>query len=134
MELAAFIPIQLRPLSPELVTTLGRERIPSLRSSKATQNFASHLEASQIGNAGLHEVQVHLNEIILHAAGLRRGEDFLPIQSVLADRHDLFGLRGPALDVHRNETPRVLHEIFRSVKALLNRGDLELKLDQLGVE
>jgi len=35
-----------------------------------------HLEIAKIRYAGLHQVQIHLDEVVLDAAGLRRGEDF----------------------------------------------------------
>src|SRR6266852_3507040 len=95
---------------------------------------ASDLEIAKVGNAGFHHFQVHFDEIILYAADFRGGEDFLPIESVLADGHDFFGLRGPALNVHGKEAARVLGEILCRVVAVADGGDLELELDELGIE
>src|SRR5271157_3753925 len=72
----------------------------------------SDLESAKVGNAVLHQVQVHFDEVILDSTRLRRRKDLLPVQGVLAHRHDLPGTRSPALHMHRDETAGVLHEVF----------------------
>jgi len=92
------------------------------------------LQVAKVGDAGFHEVEVHLDEIIFDAAGFCGGEDFLPIERVLTHGHRLFGFGGPALDVHGKEATGVLCEILRGVVTAADGGDLELELDELGVE
>src|SRR5437879_8697371 len=94
----------------------------------------SDLEGAKIGDAGFHQVQVHFDEVVLYPGGFRGGEDFLPIESVLTHGHDLLGLRRPALDVHGKEAAGIFREIFGGVITLANGGDLELELDELGIE
>src|SRR5213080_2366853 len=94
----------------------------------------SDLEGAKIGDAGFHQVQVHFDEVILYAGGFRGGEDFLPIESVLPHGHDFLGLRRPALNVHGKEAAGIFREIFGGVIALADGGDLELELDELGIE
>src|SRR5882757_9043423 len=95
---------------------------------------SSDLQGVKVGDAGFHQVQVHLDEVVLYATGFRGGEDFLPIQGVLPDSHDFFGLRGPALDVHGKEAARIFGEIFGGVVALADGGNLELEFDEPGIE
>src|SRR5260370_15116879 len=99
-----------------------------------TRTGSSDLEGLEVGDAGFHHFEVHFDEVVLYPASFRRGKDFLPIESVLADRHDFFGLRGPALDVHGKEAARILGEIVRGVVALADGGNLELELDELGID
>src|SRR6266581_7278990 len=87
------------------------------------------LQGLKIGDAGFHHVQVHFDEVISYAGGFRGGEDFLPIESVLPHRHDFFGLRRPALEVHGKEAAGIFCEIFGGVVALADGGNLELELD-----
>src|SRR5260370_4206205 len=94
----------------------------------------SNLQSVKVGDAGFHHFEVHFDEIIFYAAGLRGGEDFLPIERVLADGRDFFGLGRPALDVHGKEAAGILGEILGGVIALADRGDLELELDEPGIE
>src|SRR6266404_8547866 len=69
------------------------------------------LEGLKVGDAGFHHVEVHFDEVVLYAAGFCGGEDFLPIERVLADGRDFFGLRRQALDVHGKEAAGILGEI-----------------------
>src|SRR5205809_5275889 len=94
----------------------------------------SDLEGAKVGDAGFHHVQIHFDEIVFSAGGFGGDEDFLPIQSVLAYRHDFFGLRRPALDVHGKEAAGIFRKIFGGVVALADGGNLELELDELGIE
>src|SRR5437667_9916470 len=106
----------------------------SCRYSGERRQSKSDLEGAKIGDAGFHQVQVHFDEVILYAGGFRGGEDFLPIESVLPHRHDFFGLRRPALDVHGKEAAGIFRKIFGGVVALADGGNLELELDELGIE
>src|ERR1700674_1979980 len=60
---------------------------------KRDQAGSSDLHIVKVGNARFHHVQVHFDEVILDAAGFRRGKDFLPVQSVLSHRHHFLGFR-----------------------------------------
>src|SRR6266478_815152 len=110
-------------------TAHSRERL-----RKVYKQGPSDLESAKVGDANSHHVQVHFDEVVLYAARFGGGEDFLPIQSVLADRHHFFGFRRPALQVHGKEAAGVLREILRGVVATADGGDLELELDELGIE
>ncbi len=46
----------------------------------------------------------------------------------------LFGFRRPALNVHGNKAAGIFGEIFGGVVALRDGGNLELKLDEFGIE
>src|SRR5580658_3427271 len=94
---------------------------------------ASDLKAVQVRDAGFHQVEVHFHEIVLYTAGFRRGEDFLPVERILAYGDD-FPRRGvPPLDVHRKKSPGIFVEIFCSVVAVADGGDLELEFNELGI-
>ena len=95
---------------------------------------ASDFQLAKKRNAGCHHIQIHLDKIILDATDFRCGKDFLPIQTVLSDRHDFLGFRGPALHVHGNEASRIFREIFRCVVAVADRRDLKLELHQFRIE
>src|SRR5258708_10867609 len=99
-----------------------------------TRTGSLDLEGLEVGDAGFHHVKVHFDEVVLYAAGFRGGEDFLPIESVLAHGHDFFGLRGPALDMHGKEAAGIFDEIVRGVVALADGGNLELEVDEPGIE
>jgi len=88
----------------------------------------------KVGDAGFHHFEVHFDEIVLNAADFRGGEDFLPIERVLADGRDFLGLGRPALDVHGKESAGVFGEIFGGVVAAADGGDLKLELDEFGIE
>src|SRR5437660_721270 len=102
--------------------------------NKRDSSPASDLQIAQVRNAGFHHVEVHFYEVVLDAGGFCRREDFLPIQGVLTDRHDLFSLRGPALYMHGDEAPWILGEIFGGIVAAADCRDLKLKFDQFRIE
>src|SRR6516165_5114163 len=92
------------------------------------------LPVAKVGNASLHQLQVHFHKVILDAARFRCCKDFLPVEGALANRRYLPGFCGPTLDVHRSEAAWVLVEVLGGVVATVNGGDLELELDQLRIE
>ena len=49
-------------------------------------------------------------------------------------RNDFLFLSGPALYVHREETTGIFGEIFGGIVPAGDGGNLELELDQLGIE
>ena len=53
----------------------------------------SDLQTAQVGNAGLHQIQIHFDEIILDPSRFRRGKYFLPVESVFPNRHRFFRFR-----------------------------------------
>ena len=53
----------------------------------------SHLQVVQVGNAVLHHVELHLDEVVLDAARLGSGENLLPVEGVLPYWHYLPCLR-----------------------------------------
>jgi hypothetical protein len=94
----------------------------------------SHLQMVKVGNAGLHQRPVHLDEIVLNAACLCRGKYSAPIQSALAYRHYLASLCRPTLNMHGNEAARVFGEVPGGIIAVADGGNLELELDELRIE
>src|SRR5690242_3763472 len=94
----------------------------------------SDLQTAEIRHAGLHHVEAHFDVVVVDAAGFRGGEDLFPVQRILADGRDLLSLRGPALRMHRNETPGIFLEIVGSHVAAADGGNLKLEFDELGIE
>ena len=70
-----------------------RQRCLTAVPRKSDQPGSSDLQIVKVGNARFHHVQVHFDEVILDAAGFRRGKDLLPVQSVLSHRHHFLGFR-----------------------------------------
>src|ERR1700676_1287452 len=93
-----------------------------------------YLQTAKVGNAGLHQRQVHLDEIVLDAACLRRAKYPAPIEAALAHRHDLARTCRPTLHMHGNKPGRVFCKVLRGIIAFADRGDLELELDELRIE
>ena len=60
----------------------------------------SDLEIAKVWGASFHLFQVHFNKVVFYAASFRGAKDFLPVQRVLSDGHDIPGLCRPALYVH----------------------------------
>src|ERR1700736_3261087 len=86
-----------------------------------------YLQTAKVGNAGLHQRQVHLDEIVLDAPCLRCAKYFLPIESALAHRHNLARTCRPTLHMHGNKAARVFGKVLRGIIAFADRGDLELE-------
>src|ERR1039457_2242640 len=103
-------------------------------SCKPFPQTSSNMELAKEGNAGLHQVQVHFDEVILEPARFCRRKDLRPIERALTHRHRFLGYRRPVLHVHRNEAARVLRKVLGGVVAPADRRHLELELDQLRIE
>jgi hypothetical protein len=95
---------------------------------------ASNLEIAKVEDAGFHHVEIHFDEVILDAARLCRSEDFLPVESALSHWHDFLGSGGPTLDVHGEKAAGVFHEILSGVEPFADGRNLELEIDELGIE
>src|ERR1700761_8817864 len=89
---------------------------------------------AEIRNAGLHQRQVHLDEVVLDAACLGRGKYSIPIESALAYWHYLASLCRPALNMHGNKAAWVFRKVLGSVIAVADCGNLELELDELWIQ
>ena len=61
----------------------------------------SYLQLVQVRVAGPHRVQIHFHEVILHPAGLRCREQFLPIHHAAAHGNRLLLRRRAVRKVHR---------------------------------
>src|SRR5689334_23578314 len=83
---------------------------------------ALHIQLLQKRHARLHHVEIQLDEVVLHAAGLGRGEDLLPVERALADGDRLLLFRRPILHVHRDEASRISGEVVRRVEPRADRG------------
>src|SRR6266496_3710191 len=79
-----------------------------------------HLQIVKIWVARLHRGHVHFDEVILDPAFLRSGEEFLPIDRALSDRHLFLDSRRPVLEMQRTKPARILRQI---------RGGLKTKTD-----
>src|SRR5256885_8287255 len=66
----------------------------------------SHLQLAHVGHARPHRFQVHLHEVVFHAASFSGGENFLPVQRALTYSDNLSRVRIPALHVHGDEPAR----------------------------
>src|ERR1700733_10577454 len=93
-----------------------------------------HLQVAKVGDAGLHQRQVHLDEVVLDAAGLGRGKYFVPVESALAYGHYLASLCRPTLNVHGDKPAGVFGEVLGGIVAVADGGDLELEPDELWIE
>src|ERR1039458_1487325 len=103
-------------------------------SCKPFPQTSSNMELAKEGNAGLHQVEVHFDEVILEPARFCRRKDLRPVERALPHRHCFLGYRRPVLHMHRNEAPRVLRKVLGGVVAPADRRHLELELDQLRIE
>src|ERR1700753_3604126 len=56
------------------------------------------------------------------------------MQGALTYRHDLAASGRPTLNMHGNKAARIFGKVLRGVIAFADGGNLELKLDQFGVE
>jgi hypothetical protein len=95
--------------------------------------FLSDLQMAKVGNAGFHQRQVHLHEIVLDATSLYCCKYSFPIKSVLAYWRYLASCCRPTLDMHRNEATRVFGKVLGGIVAFVDCGDLELELDELRI-
>src|SRR6266536_3173616 len=71
---------------------VGFRAIPGLRIETWGTQHLPHLQLTEVRNAGLHQWQVHLHEVIFDAGCLGSGKDSFPIERVLAYGHDLASL------------------------------------------
>src|SRR5258708_17907132 len=94
----------------------------------------SHLQLTEVGNAGLHQWQVHLYKVILDAGSFCRGKNSFPVERVLTDGHDLASLCRPALNVHGDKTARVFGKVLGGIESIADGGHLELELDEAWIE
>src|ERR1039457_6732359 len=62
-------------------------------SCKPFPQTSSNMELAKEGNAGLHQVQVHFDEVILEPARFCRRKDLRPIERALTNRHRFLGYR-----------------------------------------
>src|SRR5882724_8170879 len=92
------------------------------------------LKRAQVGDAGAHQIEVHLDEVVFDVGGFGGGEDFFPVEGVLADDGVGVLLEVPALDVHGDESGGIFDEVFGSVVAVSDGGNLKLKFDEFGIE
>src|SRR5580698_7963726 len=88
-----------------------------------------HLQGMEVGVASLKRLHVHLDEIVAYAALLRRGEELLPVDRTLSDRHFFLGSRRPVLEMHREKAPWIFHKKSNRVQAETENINLELTLD-----
>ena len=73
----------------------------------------------EVGHAGLHHFEVHLDEVVFNAAGFGGGEDLCSNRECLVRRaRSLWSLRIPALHVHGNEPARIFREVLGGVISL----------------
>src|SRR5262245_45642207 len=91
----------------------------------------THLDfqSLQKSDALLRHIHVLFDEVVFDTAGLCCGKDSFPINAALSYCHRGLCFRVPVLEVHRDETPGVLHEILSGIEAISDRGHLELELD-----
>src|ERR1022692_1016436 len=94
-------------------------------SCKPFPQTSSNMELAKEGNAGLHQVEVHFDEVILEPARFCRRKDLRPVERALPHRHRFLGYRRPVLHVHRTEAPRVLRKVLGRVVAPADHGKLE---------
>src|ERR1700749_2883506 len=88
----------------------------------------------KVGNAGLHQRQIHLDEVVLDATRLRRRKYSVPIQSALAYRHYVASLCGPTLNMHGDKAAGVFVEVLGGIIAVADGGNLKLEFDELRIE
>src|SRR6476620_4142677 len=112
--------------------------------------FHLYSERLQIRHALAHELFVHLDEVVLYAAGLCGAERLDPVDAALPDRRlrTASAAAGAAvwrgggngrvhvevLQMHRDETIGVRREVISGDQAARDRRHLELELHELRVE
>src|SRR5207244_13554615 len=80
---------------------------PTRKVRKSENNQTpSHLQLAHVGHARPHRFQVHLHEVVFHAASFSGGENFIPVPRALTYSDNLSRVRIPALPVHGGEPAR----------------------------
>src|SRR5262249_44769224 len=119
---------------------------------RATNGLPSNFERLEIRDALLRELPGLLDEVILYTGCFGGAEGLDPIDGPCSDgnlgsspaapasvgalrrgRRDR-GVHVDILEMHRNETAGILHEILGADQASRDRRHLKLKLDQFGIK